>query len=62
MRTLFNFAGGFSLLLHDAYEKNKIKGEMSMEALKKVTNFFSKNMALIVIAVAAVALFSPPRR
>ena len=30
-----------------------------MEALKKVTNFFSKNMALIVIAVAAVALFSP---
>ena len=30
-----------------------------METLKKANNFVSKNMALIVIAVAAVALFSP---
>lgn len=30
-----------------------------METLKKITNFVSKYMAVIVIAVAALALFAP---
>ena len=30
-----------------------------METLKKITNFVSKYMAAIVIAVAALALFAP---
>ena len=30
-----------------------------MKALKKISDFFSKYMAIIVIAVAALALFAP---
>lgn len=30
-----------------------------MNALKKLSNFFGQNMALIVIAVAALSLFAP---
>ena len=30
-----------------------------MKTLKKITNFVSGNMAVIVIVVAAIALFSP---
>ena len=30
-----------------------------MNTLKKLSNFFGQNMAVIVIAVAALALFAP---
>ena len=30
-----------------------------MNVLKKISNFFGQNMAIIVIAVAALALFAP---
>ncbi len=36
-----------------------MKGDQKMNALKKLSNFVGQNMAVIVIAVAALALFAP---
>lgn len=44
-------------LLRPKYKKPK--GECIMNALKKLSNFFGQNMAVIVIAVAALALLAP---
>ena len=36
-----------------------MKGDQKMNVLKKLSNFVGQNMAVIVIAVAALALFAP---